>query len=70
MYFFFSVLSYSSNNPDTDGDHVFPESDDDVNGTFITIPAQITIPKAFLAEQMGPNRMLNSWPRYKLKIAL
>ncbi|XP_064390034.1 adhesion G protein-coupled receptor L3-like [Halichondria panicea] len=50
------VLSYRSTNPDTDGDHMFPEAEEDINSTFTSIPAQISIPMSFLREQMGRNR--------------
>ncbi len=50
------MLSYRSTNPDTDGDHMFPEAEEDINGTFTSIPAQISIPMSFIREQMGKNR--------------
>ena len=57
LYFIlFLVLGHKNAVPDLDGDQVFPESDDDVNGTFTSIPAQIMIPRSFLREQMRTNR--------------
>ena len=50
------MIGYYNAIPDVDGDQMFPETKEDLNGTFTSIPAQIMVPRAFLKEQMGENR--------------
>ena len=61
IYYEFSisiVIGFKNAIPDADGDQVFPETEEDLNGTFTSIPAQIMIPRAFLREKKRANRKL------------
>ncbi len=40
---------------------MFPEAEEDINSTFTSIPAQISIPMSFLREQMGRNRKTSTF---------
>ena len=58
---FHAVIVYKNAIPDVDGDQMFPETLEDLNGTFTSIPAQIMIPQGFLREQMEENREFDTY---------